>query len=391
MPGLEGLYPAPPQQNSGILSGNPAQTIGMLGELQRIGIVGQQAPSLAQQPAAALAGQNIANQTAQLQQQEAARKMVWGAFGNGLNGMDNPSPEDVHNLTVTLARTYPQIATQYPDVFNSAADMLLAPGGIKKNSAVMMNSVMSPEGASAPTDVGVSSTGQTVSGTRGQFNVKAAGGPVVTQPPPGTPQSAEAMQTDLIKAGNYSQDMFPWTQALAKLKSLGPGATGPGSEGRQELESFVYGLAPQISQYLGVDADKIKNYADLNKYLTQGMQQRAQNLGPHTNEGLSTAVTGSPNVKINDMSVDELIKSQVMLRRMEQAQTLQSAKAGPVGYTGAKGSFATSQDPRAYGIDLMAPEQIQQLQKTLKGADRARFNSSLKAAIDSGVITPPGQ
>lgn len=390
MPDLSSLYPAPPQQQPGLLSGNPQQLVGTLGELQRIGIVGQQAPALAQQPAATLQNTNIANQTAQIEQQEAARKIVWGAVGNSLNGMDNPSPDDVHNTVVNLSRVYPQIATQYPGIFNSASDMLLAPGGVKKNAAVMMNSVMAPAEVSAPTDVGVNpNTGQTISGTRGAFNVKSAQGPVVTANPPGTTESAGAMQADLQRAGTYSQDLYPWQQALAKLKALGPGATAPGSAGRQELESFVYGLAPSLVPQS--ELDKITNYADLNKYLTQGMQQRAQNLGPHTNEGLSTAVSGSPNVNINDMSVDQLIKGQIALRKAEQSQILESAKAGPVGYTGAKAKFASSQDVSAYGIDMMTPEQIQNLQKNLKGADRAKFNASLRSAVSNGLITPPGQ
>lgn len=390
MPDLSGLYPQPPQQNQSLLSGNPQQLIGTLGELQRIGILNQQAPALMQEPAANLQNTQIANQTAQIQQQEAARKLVWGALGNGINGMGNPSPDDVHNTVVNLSRAYPQIATQYPDIFNSASDMLLAPGGIKKNAAVMMNSVMSPEAASAPTDVGFDSqTGRTTTGTRGQFNVTAASGPVSTQAPPGTAESAQVMQSDLQRAGTFSQDMFPWQQALKKLQALGPGATAPGSQGRQELESFIYGLAPSLVPQ--TELDKIKNYADLQKYLTNAMQQRAQNLGPHTNEGLSTMATGSPNVNINDMSVDELIKANIGLRRAEQAQILESAKAGPANYTGAKAQIAGNQDITAFGMDMMSPEQIAGLQKNLKGGARAKFNSSLHSAISNGLITPPGQ
>ena len=139
------------------------------------------------------------------------------------------------------------------------------------------------------------------------------------------------------------------------------------------------------------ELDKIKDYADLQKYLTNAMQQRANNLGPHTNEGLSTMATGSPNVNINDMSVDELIKANIGLRRAEQAQILDSAKAGPVNYTTQKANIAGRQDISAFGIDMMSPGQISSLQKTLKGTARANFNKSLQSAISNGLITPPGQ
>jgi len=192
------------------------------------------------------------------------------------------------------------------------------------------------------------------------------------------------MQADLARESSYGQDIVPLTKALALAQKLGPGGMAPGSKGRQDFESFMYGLAPQLVP--AAMQDKIKNYAELEKYLTNNASQRAQNLGPHTNEGLATAVTGSPNVHINDLAGIDLIKVQLALRKMEHAQVLQAAQGGGPNYTANKSGMAPQFDPRAFAIDTMSPDEIQKLQTTLKGPERARFNRSLKAAIDAGVI-----
>lgn len=218
----------------------------------------------------------------------------------------------------------------------------------------------------------------------GGGGVGGAPGQVYTGNPIGSGESAGAYQADLRRAGNFKQDVFPLERALDLAKKLGPGGMAPGSKGRQEFESYVYGLMPSLVPE-GM-REKIKNYAELEKYLVNNTSQRAQNLGPHTNEGLAQATTGSPNVHINDLAGVDLIKAQLALRRMEHAQTMQASKAGPANYTNEKARFSAQHEPSAYSIDLMEPEQIAKLKKTLKGADRERFNASLRQAIDSGAI-----
>lgn len=208
--------------------------------------------------------------------------------------------------------------------------------------------------------------------------------------PLGSEKSAEVLQGDLARARNFGQEIVPWQQALEKLKLLGPGGTGPGTQGRQEFQSFLFALAPTVSRWAGVDPEKIKNYAEAEKYLTQATQSRAAGFGAHTDLALSQAITGNPSVKINDLAATDVTKVAIALRRMEQVQTLQNAAHGPVDYTKKAAEWATKQDARAYAIDLMPPEQLKKLQKDLKGAERAKFNASLKAAIESGVVAPPG-
>lgn len=218
----------------------------------------------------------------------------------------------------------------------------------------------------------------------------SGGPPAVSENPPGTEKSAAIMQDDLARARNFGQEMAPWQQALEKLNTLGKGGTGPGSKGRQEFQSFLFALAPDIARWSGVSPDKLQNYAEAEKYLTQATQSRAQGFGAHTDMQLATAISGNPNVNINQMANVDVVKMAIALRRMEQAQTLHSAKSGPVGYTESSAKWAGTQDPRAYAIDMMDAKQLKKLDETLKPGtpERRKFNASIKAAIDAGVISP---
>jgi hypothetical protein len=380
-PALSGLYPRPPDpSSSGLISGDPLRLIGALQGIQSLGLQRQQIPALAQQPGATLQGTQIENQTRLLQQQDLQRRIIAGAFGTKFQGMDKPTPDDVRSHSAYLSRAYPQIPSS---MINGVRDEILRePRGIKYGAGLQLNMGLSPEAASSL----VEGEPNPATGAPTKIPVPTSNlvGARDTGLPPGSGESAQAYQGDLIRAGNFKSDITPLTRALDLAKSLGPGGMAPGSKGRQEFESYVYGLMPSLVP--PSMQDKIKNYAELEKYLVNNASQRAQNLGPHTNDGLAAATTGSPNVHINDLAGIDLIKAQIALRRMEHSQTLQATKAGPANYTAEKAKFSAGQDPQAYAIDMMEPEQIKKLQGTLKGPARARFNASLKAAIDSGVV-----
>ena len=200
---------------------------------------------------------------------------------------------------------------------------------------------------------------------------------------------------DLASAGNFGQEIFPWKQALSSLEALGPGGTGPGSSGRQQMESYMYALAPTLSTWLpGVDPTKLKNYDEFNKYITQATQQRANSFGPTTDMQLATAITGSPSAHINDLANKDVIKATMALKGMQYAQIQDSARTGGPNYAMTKSAWAAQQDPRAYAMamGLVPPSEIANLKKTLKGVDRDKFNRSLQSAINSGIaVSPPGQ
>ena len=374
MADLSALYPQPPQQNTNLLA-DPAKAIGLLSGIQDYRLKQEQFNALSQQPAAALQGQNISNASAQQAQQEAASRAVSRIMGGYLAGIHKPGPDDVRSAAAFAARSLPDVATRYPDIISAAS----ATG--RRNPGLLINSGLSPEGQSGEVTGTPTSAGQQ---TILKVPASNMGIGRVTSLPQGSDISSSAMQADLAREGSYQSDINPLRKALELAQKLGPGGMAPGSKGRQEFESFVYGLAPSL-----VPAnmqDKIKNYAELEKYLVNNASQRAQNLGPHTNEGLATATTGSPNVHINDLAGVDLIKAQLAIRNMEHAQVMQAAKGGGPNYTTNKAAFSSLHDPRAYAINTMSPDDIKKLQATLKGPERAKFNQSLRAAIDSGVV-----
>lgn len=416
MADLSQLFPPPPQQQSSLLS-DPSKALSALGSItQLLEFSGRRSAAQAFQdavnpdgtvdrqrfieglksrnvsaggpggPAAMLELHNrtIANDTASFEQWAKQNDYAQQWFAARVNQGKPITAEDVLHDVVSASRNSDPRAVPSSVLTGLASSILNDPAGVDTayrnmaarvmGSGAALSRVQGPPGpGGAPTSVPLVRAGQ------------GTGGQMVTGLPPGSEASAGVMQADLARAGNFAQEIYPLRQALEKATALGPGGMAPGSKGRQEVESFIYGLSPQITGMFGIN-EKIKNYAELEKYLTQAMQNRAQNLGPHTNEGLATAVTGSPNVHINDLAGVDLIKAAIGMRRMEHSQVLQAAKEGPANYTAAKAGFAAKQDPRAYVIDMMTPDQIKDLQKNLKGPERSRFNASLKAAIDSGAI-----
>jgi hypothetical protein len=365
------LYPSPPQPGQNALASNPAQVIGLMNGVNQLKLFNAQYPALAERPGVDLA-------TAQMQQQEMASRAVGRIMGGYLAGIPKPTDDDVRSAAAFAARSLPNVATQYPDIISAASETG------RRNPGLLINSGLSPEGQSQE----VAGT-PTAGGAETKLKIPASnmGTARVVSLPQGSEDSSRVMQGDLAREGSYASDINPLKKALDLAQKLGPGGMAPGSKGRQEFESFVYGLMPQLVP--ASMQDKIKNYAELEKYLVNNASQRAQALGPHTNEGLATATTGSPNVHINDLAGVDLIKAQLAIRNMEHAQVLQAAKVGGPNYTAAKAAFSSQHDPRAYMINMMSPDEIKNLQTTLKGADRAKFNQSLKAAIDSGVIERP--
>lgn len=435
MADVNSLYPQPVAPQSNILS-DPAKVVGLIGQLNTNALFQQTYDARAKMgeayknaiapdgtvdhpalmrgaagagflaPEAVTAAQSqeaqrIQNETAKLQQDTVRR----GIVDNFLGTLPPNATDDQvkHGLTV-LSRHY-GVDVLPSRVLNGAARDLSDPTVRAERIAAARDRAIGAPGLASPIEGAVTPIGEKQTTTVGGFLRGGAPAPAPEPAAPAAPQSAyptmkttlpagseksiATMQEHLARAGNFGQEIFPWTQALEKLKSLGAGGTGPGSKGRQEFESFLYSASPAISQMLGVNPEKVKNYAEAEKYLTNATQQRAASFGAHTDLGLSTALTGSPSVHINDLAAADVTRAAIGLRRMEHVQTLANSK-DPANYTANTAKFAASQSPAAYMIDVMTPEQISRLNTTLKGAERDKFNKSLALAIKYGVVTPPG-
>lgn len=225
---------------------------------------------------------------------------------------------------------------------------------------------------------------------------------VPTGAPLGHAQAVEAVGGDSGKqyAADLSQadtktfrrSVFPLEQAIPLLEKLGPQGTGPGTETLNNIKSFALSMGLP-----GVDAEKIKGYDEAKKYLTDFVNQ---NSSGGTNDKLAAAFAGNPSVHISNAAASDVAKSALALRRMQQAQVMEFQKTGKPEdqYTRWASGWATGQDPRAYGFDLMSPQAQRKLVSSLplpgseeeaRTGTRKAFLESLAAAHRSGLVQPP--
>lgn len=206
--------------------------------------------------------------------------------------------------------------------------------------------------------------------------------------------SGKQYDADLAQADTktFRRSVFPLEQAIPLLEKLGPQGTGPGTETLNNIKSFALSMGLP-----GVDAEKIKGYDEAKKYLTDFVNQ---NSSGGTNDKLAAAFAGNPSVHISNAAASDVAKSALALRRMQQAQVMEFQKTGKPEdqYTRWASGWATGQDPRAYGFDLMSPQAQRKLISSLplpgseeeaRTGTRKAFLESLAAAHRSGLVQPP--
>lgn len=240
--------------------------------------------------------------------------------------------------------------------------------------------------------------GQGILGRVDALPAKPGSGMVVTNPPgyeKAAGASADLLGSARARAANFGSDIYPMAQALPALERLGKTGTGPGTDELNTMKSFIQSnlsWLPGAEKIIG-NPDTIKDFDEVTKYLTNIAGARAGTFGHGTDQALSTALTASPNTRISNLAAVDLTKATIALRRMEQAQTLEAdaKNISPGKFSTWAARWATNVDPRAFMADLMTPEQLQNLNKTLKNpAERVKFNNSVQMAIEQGIITRPG-
>jgi hypothetical protein len=208
--------------------------------------------------------------------------------------------------------------------------------------------------------------------------------------------SAKQYSDDLVQAANFPRASLPLTKAIPLLEQLGTQGTGPGSDTWNHAMSFLQTMGVPIT-----DPTKIQAYDEAKKYLTDFVNQTG-NSG--TNDKLAAAFAGNPSVSISNAAALDVAKTALAMQRMKQAQILAFTAQGdhaPEKYSDFAKQFASSMDPRAFGIDLMTPKARQELLSSPELAKkpnqngvetnqaRLRFLKSLQTAQDTGLISGP--
>lgn len=409
------LYPQPPQQQPGVLSGGPGSIVDLATKIQqnyalqqelkgraavgqayqgalqpdgtldpeklRAGLANPDASWLLPETTTHMLAQQGAQFDIRAKQDQATRQLL-GSLP------ENASREDVWNYAAQLARIgvppglitgwlngAPRDPKAFKDWINNTRISAMSPG----EQSTRVEGAPGPRGERQSTPLATATRAGTM--------------PVGL--PPGGVESAQEMRADLSRQGGLLSEMSPFKNALDAANSLrskyGAGVFGPGSEGRNAWESYLQSFSPTLARLTGVDPEKLRDYENARKYLTMSAQQRAATMGHGTDEQLATSLKATPNVSMNDLSVDDLIKSQIAMRRAEYAQVQQASRKGGPGYTEEKSRWPATNDIRAFSLDLLTPEARAKLLGSLrKGTpEYERFNNSLQAAYETGMIDRP--
>ncbi len=223
-------------------------------------------------------------------------------------------------------------------------------------------------------------------------NVGPGPSPSLAPPAPPTlgmtlaPGTTEAMtgsasdynQTRTTTAGAQGR-IFTAQQALQALQAA---PTGPGTDFVSAVNGIL-GSYPQIApQFLQGITGQAQAYAtnrdEAQKYMTQLSMGMASSMGQGTDEKLAVAIQGTPNIHIQNLAAQNVLKVQIELERMQQMmwQEAQAQGITPANFANWKANWTTNHDPRAFIADQMPLAQRKKLFDELNapGHDREVLN-----------------
>jgi hypothetical protein len=200
-------------------------------------------------------------------------------------------------------------------------------------------------------------------------------------------QSGKDYASALTRAKGFQAELYPAQAALEGVKELGPQGVGPGTDALNNIKSAIITWLPNADPKL---IDNVGNFEQTRKYLTQIARSSG---ATGTNDQLAAAFEANPSIKMSQAATENVLKSVIALRKMEQAQTLLFNKTNlpPDQYSKWIATNQNVLDPRAFGFDLMSKEAKSKLLDGLKKDQKSfkRFEDSLQFAHDAGLIEPP--
>lgn len=380
------LYPAAPQPNQGMLSGDPSKIIGIIGALNQNKLFNAQYPALAQQPDAALAGQNIANQSSQMKQNEEGAQIVAHHFGTL---PDNATPEDLYRMKAAIRAIHPNIPAS---TINTVADVALRdPKGLRQGINTLRTMGVSPAEmvgrvAGPPTVEGAPTQQPLTSAIRaGATQTGLSPKETAAQGTSGA-TSAEAANKERVRSLNYNQEVFGLETAIPALERLGTKGTGPGAETINHIKSFLLTNVPGVKES---DFDgSVKDIDVAKKYLTDFARQNGDS---GTNDKLAALFASNPSVNISNAAAQSVAKSALTLRRFQQARQVAFDTSGKDDQDFPKeaAKWAREHDVRAYGFDLMSADQRKKTLESLPAGKREMFMMDVQDALKNGIVKAP--
>lgn len=345
-------------------------------------------------------GTALANAKSQFEQRTAQQQFLRQGFG-ALASNPNVTAADVYAFATNAVRAGIPIDTVMPLLDGVSGQKspkairqyLISQGVLALGPDALKPAKGSPDEEGRIPEI---TEGEAISRRAGVAGAPSAGGFVTTNPP-GFEESAKVSAQEMAAArsrgGDYAADMYPMTEALGALERLGPSGTGPGTAQLNTVKSFIRSNLSWLPGTEKLDPDQIKDFDKAEKYLTAMVSRAGAGFGHGTDQQLATALKSSPNVNISNLAAVDLMKAGIALRNMEQARILQAEREGvtPGRWQTWATQWASKVDPRAFMYHVMTPEQLGKLNKSMSPGERAKFNRSVKMAIDLGLIPAPEQ
>jgi hypothetical protein len=202
------------------------------------------------------------------------------------------------------------------------------------------------------------------------------------------------------KNTSYPNDMVAIGGLIHSLKAVGDKGSGPGTSELNTLKSALYSnfsWVPGVEKAVG-DPQVMADYASGEKYAKQLATSLADNIGPGTNQGLTTAFGSSPNMNISNLAGTQLAKTLYGIRNMQQAMQIAFDKTGlPENqfHRWARENWSTKVNPAGMMWDQLDEKEqdrvlkrIDENPKTAR-AERAKLNASIHQAVSSGLMADP--
>lgn len=195
--------------------------------------------------------------------------------------------------------------------------------------------------------------------------------------------SGEAQGEFLKDATGARNRVTQLQQALTALQNT---TTGPGTETRNQIVSFL-AAAPGIKQLVPDFAvEKVKNFDEAKKLMQQYASATAAKTGV-SELSLATALTSNANTSMSQLAASDILKVQMGLERYKMAQARAFNDAGVPASDFQKWSAAWNRghDPRGFVWDMLPKSAREAALKNMSAADKRALGQTLKE-VEGGLL-----
>lgn len=243
-------------------------------------------------------------------------------------------------------------------------------------------------GGAGPASDGASAPGGSSTAPASPQAAAAASGSFSTGLSPSRAADIDASAKEFTSARDDltpGQDrIFGLQQAIGALRGTN---TGLGTDGRQKLANYINALPGGVGKQLVPDSSALSDYDLANKYLTAYQMNRPG--AGRSDAALRTSSASSPNTSMTKPAAIETALNLLGQEQMRQAQVKDYIARG-----GDPGQFANvrsqeygqSNDPKAFALGSMTPDERAKYASSLNGAAKARFLGGVRLGLKTGVL-----